>query len=65
IYRLLAWGMMPIGLLVSGAIVSLSEPTFARDIALTLPFVVAAAGAGVLTLCAWRPLAKGFAAAIA
>ncbi|APX12532.1 MFS transporter [Tateyamaria omphalii] len=60
IYRLLAWGMMPVGLLLSGLIVRWSEGMLARDLALVAPFVVAAAGAALLTVLAWRPLARGF-----
>ncbi len=60
IYRLLAWGMMPVGLLLSGVIVSLAEPTMTRDLALMMPFVVAAVGASLLTLLSWRPLERGF-----
>ncbi|MEM8656005.1 MAG: MFS transporter [Pseudomonadota bacterium] len=60
IYRLLAWGMMPIGLLLSGLIVSWADGPLPRDIALIAPFVIAAAGAALLTLCAWRPLGRGF-----
>lgn len=60
IYRLLAWGMMPIGLLLSGILVSMSEPILSRSWALEMPFYVAATGAVLLTIFAWRPLAKGF-----
>jgi predicted MFS family arabinose efflux permease len=62
LYRLLAWGMMPVGLLLSGLIVRLSEGIFPRDTALTLPFLVAAAGAFVLSLLGWRALGHGFGA---
>ncbi len=61
IYRLLAWGMMPIGLLLSGVIVSVAEGAMSREIALVMPFTVAAIGAALLTVVAWRPLANGFA----
>lgn len=60
IYRLLAWGMMPIGLLLSGLLVSVAEATMARDVALQIPFIVAAIGAALLTALAWKPLEKGF-----
>ncbi|MEM7259186.1 MAG: MFS transporter, partial [Pseudomonadota bacterium] len=60
IYRLLAWGMMPVGLLLSGVIVRTAEQVTSRDIALSAPFVVAAAGAWVLVVMAWRPLSVGF-----
>ena len=61
IYRLLAWGMMPIGLLLSGLLVSFSEAIMPRDVALIVPFVVAAVGGILLTAAAWRALAEGFA----
>ncbi|NRB16547.1 MAG: hypothetical protein HRU33_02925 [Rhodobacteraceae bacterium] len=60
IYRLLAWGMMPVGLLLSGVIVSIAEAAMTRDLALVTPFIVAAFGATLLTVFAWRLLKKGF-----
>ncbi|MEL7133280.1 MAG: MFS transporter [Pseudomonadota bacterium] len=60
IYRLLAWGMMPLGLLLSGLIVSGTENALPRSTALITPFIVAASGAALLTFCAWRPLGRGF-----
>lgn len=60
IYRLLAWGMMPVGLLLSGLVVSQVEEVLPRSLALISPFVLAAIGAAILTLCAWRPLGQGF-----
>ncbi|MEM6478345.1 MAG: MFS transporter [Pseudomonadota bacterium] len=60
IYRLLAWGMMPIGLLASGAIISLAEGVMAREMALKMPFFCAAIGGTLLALAGWRPLASGF-----
>ncbi len=65
LYRLLAWGMMPVGLLASGLIVRTAEPLAGRPLALAAPFLVAAAGAALLTLAAWRPLGRGFARAVA
>ena len=61
VYRLLAWGMMPIGLLLSGALVSAAEAFVARDIALMMPFAVAAIGVLILSIVVWRPLGEGFA----
>lgn len=60
LYRLLAWGMMPVGLVLSGLIVRAAEPETGRSVALVLPFLVAAAGAGLLTWVAWRPLGRAF-----
>ena len=63
VYRLLAWGMMPVGLLLSGLVVGAAEEIVPRGTALVTPFVVAATGAALLTALAWRPLGRGFAAA--
>lgn len=56
-----AWGMMPVGLLLSGVIVRAADGAPVRETALSLPFWVAARGAGVLTIAAWWALALGFA----
>ena len=63
LYRLLAWGMMPVGLVVSGLVVNAAETLLPRSAALEMPFWVAGAGALLLAVAAWRPLARGFAAA--
>lgn len=60
LYRLLAWGMMPVGLVLSGLIVNAAARVLPRDIALTAPFFAAGAGAMVLTFMAWRRLRAGF-----
>ncbi len=62
-YRLLAWGMIPLGLALSGSIVRLADGPLPRGVALTLPFWVAAAGVLVTTIFGWRPLARGLAPA--
>lgn len=59
VYRLLAWGMMPLGLLLSGLIVRAAELVMARGAALALPFWVATLGVVVVTLVGWRPLGRG------
>ena len=64
IYRLLAWGMMPIGLLLSGLVVSAAADVMSRELAIVMPFAVAAIGAALLTLVVWRPLGRGFAVAL-
>lgn len=61
IYRLLAWGMMPLGLFFSGLVVTWGETVLPRHDALIAPFVVAGLGAALLTAIAWRPLGRGFA----
>lgn len=65
IYRLLAWGTMPIGLLLSGFIVTFSETYMLRSTALTMPFLAAACGALLLTVLVWKPLGAGFASTAA
>ncbi len=60
LYRLLAWGMMPVGLALSGVIVLAGDGPLPRAVALTLPFWAAAGGAALLTVMAWRALARGF-----
>ena len=62
LYRLLAWGMMPVGLVLSGLVVTLGEAVGPRDVALTLPFWVAGIGALVLAAGVWRAIPRGFAA---
>jgi MFS family permease len=60
LYRLMAWGMMPVGLLVSGLCVRLAETFFTREIALITPFLVAFVGAGVLSWFGWRALDRNW-----
>ena len=60
LYRMLAWGMIPIGLILSGLIVRCGEALTSRDIALTLPFYVAAVGILILSIVTWRALGRGF-----
>lgn len=58
-YRLMAWGMMPLGLALAGVITRLAEGPFSRETALALPFWVATAGIAVLTALAWRGIRDG------
>lgn len=60
LYRLLAWGMMPVGLLASGLAVRVAATMMERGPALTAPFWLAAAGAAVLSALGWRALGRGF-----
>ncbi len=41
VYRFFAWGMMPIGALVGGAIIVIAERVGSRELALRLPWIVA------------------------
>ncbi|MCX8996398.1 MFS transporter [Rhizobiaceae bacterium BDR2-2] len=61
VYRLLAWGMMPLGLLLSGLIVRGLDGMVPRETALVAPFWVAAAGILLVALAGWRALGVGFA----
>jgi MFS family permease len=61
LYRLLAWGMMPVGLVLSGVLVSLGEAVVPRGQALTLPFWAAGLGSILLSVLVWRAIRRGFA----
>lgn len=61
LYRLLAWGMMPLGLVLSGLSVRAAESVLPRAEALVSPFLLAAAGAAVLSAATWAALGRGFA----
>ena len=56
LYRFFGWGMLPIGALLGGWIVSLGEGPLGREVALRLPFMIAAAGAYVLLIYGARKL---------
>ncbi|MEM8620156.1 MAG: MFS transporter [Actinomycetota bacterium] len=51
VYRFFGWGMMPIGALLGGAIVAITEPLSDRGLALRMPWFVA--GALSIALFAW------------
>jgi MFS family permease len=42
VYRFFAWGMMPLGSLLGGIVVSATEPLWGRDLALRMPFLLSA-----------------------
>ena len=48
VYRFFGWGTMSLGALLGGVVVSLTEPSLGRDMALAVPFIVAAIGTGGL-----------------
>ncbi|MEL6467968.1 MAG: MFS transporter [Pseudomonadota bacterium] len=48
VYRFFGWGTMSLGALLGGVIVSLGEPILGRDVALALPFILAAIGTCLL-----------------
>jgi hypothetical protein len=59
LYRLLAWGMIPLGLILSGLTVRAAETLMAREAALGAPFWIAAAGTAGIALFAWRGIGRG------
>lgn len=59
LYRLLAWGMMPAGLALSGLVIETATGPLGRTAAVALPMWVAAVASALLTLAVWRPLARG------
>lgn len=58
LYRLLAWGMIPLGTFLAGQIIAGATPLLGRSEALRLPIWIAGAGLLVLMLVAQRPLAR-------
>ena len=52
VYRFFAWGMMPLGMLAGGAIVTLVEVVWSRDLALRMPFYIGGAVYGLLFVVA-------------
>ncbi|MEM6973435.1 MAG: MFS transporter [Pseudomonadota bacterium] len=62
IYRLLSWGSMALGLLLSGVVVRAAETLVVRETALIVPFALAALAVLVLTITVWRRLGRGFGA---
>jgi MFS family permease len=61
LYRMVAWGMMPLGMLLSGLVVRVGQGVIGREAALALPFWLAALMMAVVSLVAWRRLGSGFA----
>ncbi|MDP2739852.1 MAG: MFS transporter [Pseudorhodobacter sp.] len=61
LYRMLAWGMMPLGMLMSGLTMRLGQGVVGREAALALPIWLAALIMAVVSLVAWRKLGSGFA----
>ena len=60
LYRLLAWVLMPIGLVLSGLIVRDAEPMIGRSQALNLLIFTASAGALILGILGWQVLNLSF-----
>lgn len=64
LYRLLAWGMMPLGIFLSGVIVRLSEGPLSRSEALRMPFWVAGIGFMLVAILTWSALGRRLAAGL-
>jgi MFS family permease len=56
VYRFLGWGMMPIGSLVGGLVVTVADNFVPRELALRLPYVIAIVGYLALLVFATRRL---------
>ena len=56
IYRFFGWGLTPVGALAGGVIVASSEGVWGRDLALQLPYLVAAVILSVVAIYGWRKL---------
>lgn len=54
VYRFFGWGMIPLGMALSGAVVKVAETALPRETALAMPFVVGAALMVLLILPIWR-----------
>lgn len=61
LYRMLAWGMMPLGMFLSGLTVRAAEGALGRETALLLPVWLAAAIMAVVAMVAWHKLEAGLA----
>ena len=48
VYRFFAWGMMPIGAVIGGLIVAVTDAVSTRDLALRMPFIFSAVVYGLL-----------------
>ncbi len=59
LYRLLAWGMIPLGIGLSGWLIGLAEDMVGRPQALTAPIWAAGGVMLLLALLAQRPLQRG------
>jgi sulfite exporter TauE/SafE len=58
-YRLLAWGMMPVGLLFGGVLIRLADGPLERGLAIMTPFAAATIGLAILLAFQWKAIARG------
>ena len=59
LYRLLAWGMIPLGIALAGWVIGAAEGPLGRSAALRLPLWLAGGAMLVLGLAVMRPLQRG------
>ncbi|MEM6618800.1 MAG: MFS transporter [Pseudomonadota bacterium] len=53
IYRFFGWGLMPLGAILGGLLVTWSEPSFGRETALRLPYMASFAVAAFTAIYGW------------
>jgi len=56
LYRFFGWGMMPIGALAGGWVVSLVQPELGRELALRAPYLLGAVGSLLMMADGWKKL---------
>lgn len=61
LYRLLAWGMIPLGIALAGWVIRLAEPVTGRPAALVVPIWLAGGLMLAVGIAAQRPLRRGLA----
>ncbi len=60
LYRLIAFGLIPLGILASGIVVRSTEDVLGRDWAIVVPFLISSAGIVLLSVMTWSSLHQGF-----
>lgn len=56
LYRFFGWGMMPIGALAGGWIVTMVQPELCRELALRMPYIIATFGSALMLVYGLRKL---------
>ncbi len=59
LYRLVAWALMPVGIIGCGLIVRAFEDSLGRGLAIALPFHVSAVGVLLVSVVTWSALEQG------
>ena len=60
LYRLIAWALMPVGILGCGLIIRACEDSVGRGLAIAAPFYMSALGVLLVSVVTWSALDKGF-----